>query len=169
MTAGVQTPRSPLLVLIGTQTGNAELVAEDMAEELGEAGLTVHLVDMADAYPELVAGYGRVILCTSTWGDVELPDNAIDLYEGLEALAPDLSHLAYGVFALGDHLYDPHFCAAARLFENLFDRLGAVRVIDTFEVDAGPTERDLKQARAWALRAAAFRTTSGAPAAEAKR
>jgi MioC protein len=156
-----------ILLLIGTQTGNAEMVAEDMAEVLSDEGFRVHLVDMADSYAELLGEYQQVILCTSTWGDGELPDNAIDLYESIETLEPALGHILYGIMALGDHVYDPHFCAAARIFERLFDRLGATRVIDTHQIDAGPDQRDLQDAKIWALHFAGHLKTSCAQGASA--
>lgn len=140
-----------LLMLIGTQTGNTEKVAEAVAQHLADHGATVHYVDLADAYPEMLADYERLILATSTWGDGELPDNALDFYEALAQLNPDLSHLRFGILALGDHTYDPHFCKAGLIFAEKFVALGANAVIAQHEIDAGPTRKDIQMACAWGL------------------
>ena len=139
-----------VLLLIGTVTGNAERVAEDVAEFLGNQGVTLHLVDMADAYPELLLDYTVGLLCLSTWGEGELPDNAIDLYEGLTAYRPDLAHFSFGTIALGDHEYDPHFCAAAPQFAQILTELGATEITPPHEIDQGPPDEDIAAAQAWA-------------------
>jgi flavodoxin len=144
-----------ILLLFGTQTGNAETVAEHLADTLESSGFTVHLVDMMDAYPELLAAYRQIIICTSTWGDGELPDNAVDLYEGLARYQTDLSQVVYGIVALGDHAYDPHFCAGGLLFSMRLTELGARQVLDRFEINVGPEDEDLKGAHDWALDCAA--------------
>lgn len=143
-----------VLLLYGTVTGNAELVAEDVGHYLGDAGFTVHLLDMADALPETLQDFTQVIICTSSWGDGELPDNAIDLYEGLTAYRPDLSHVHYGVIGLGDRIYEPHFCGGAKRIDELFSDLGAITALKRFEIDAGPTDRDIQEACRWSLRCA---------------
>lgn len=150
MPAPTHTPVHPdVLLLFGTQTGNAETVAYAMAQTLEAAGFTAHLLDMADAYPELLADYHQLMVCISTWGEGELPDNAYDLYEGLAAVQPDLAHLAFGIVALGDHYYDPHFCEAGRLMATQLIEAGATAVYPMLEIDTGPTDQDLAAAEDW--------------------
>ena len=138
-----------VLILVGTQTGNAERLASRIAAALTEEGVDVHLADMWDVYPERVADFSRVIVCTSTWGEGELPDNAVDLFEGLKQVRPNLSHIRFAVAALGDHEYDPHFCTAGRMFDELLTELGAHRTATPLEINEGPTEQDLHQAESW--------------------
>ncbi|MEM1042046.1 MAG: flavodoxin family protein [Bacteroidota bacterium] len=145
---------SPILILIGTQTGNSERVADDVAEALGEAGHTSLLVDMADAVPEMLAEHDRLIVVLCTWAEGTFPDNTVEFYDSLVALAPDLSHLAYGTIGLGDHLYDPYFLTASYRLEDRLDRLGATRAAPIFEINGGPSVEDLDGAQAWALRCA---------------
>jgi len=145
---------APILILIGTQTGNSEAVAEDVAEALADAGHTSRLVDMADALPEMLEDYARLIAVLCTWSDGTFPDNAVEFYESLVAVAPDLSGLAYGIIGLGDHLYDPYFLTAAYRLADTLDEFGARRALPTFEIDKGPSPQDLDGAQAWALRCA---------------
>lgn len=146
---------TPILILIGTQTGNSERVAEAAADALAEAGHTSRLVDMADAVPELLEEHDRLIAVLCTWSEGTFPDNALDFFESLVAVAPDLSGMAYGVIGLGDHLYDPYFQTAAYRLADRLEALGARRALAPFEIDKGPSPQDLEGAQAWALRCVA--------------
>ncbi|MEL7363806.1 MAG: flavodoxin family protein [Bacteroidota bacterium] len=143
-----------ILVLVGTQTGNSELVAEDIADHLAELGFECDLTDMADAYPELLVDYRQVIVVMCTWSNGTPPDNAVAFVEGVEAVAPILRHLAYGVIALGDHDYDPYYCVAAYRLADRLDALGATRAVDHLDVDGTPRPSHYEAARAWAERCA---------------
>ena len=143
---------APILILVGTQTGNSERVADDVADALADAGHTSRVLDMADAVPEMLADAERVIAVLCTWSDGTFPDNAVDFFDALVAVAPDLSGMSYGVIGLGDHLYDPYFLTAAYRLADQFDALGARRALDHFEIDKGPSPADLDGAQAWALR-----------------
>jgi sulfite reductase alpha subunit-like flavoprotein len=142
----------PILILVGTQTGNSERVAEEVADALADAGHTSRLVDMADAMPEMLEEVDRLIAVLCTWSEGTFPDNAVDFFEALIAVAPDLSGLAYGIVGLGDHLYDPYFLTAAYRLADQFEALGARRALAPFEIDKGPSAHDMAGARAWALR-----------------
>ncbi len=146
------TPRHPILILVGTQTGNSERVADEVADALADAGHTSRIVDMADAVPEMLEEADRLLAVLCTWSEGTFPDNAVDFYESLVAVAPDLSGLTYGLIGLGDHLYDPYFLTAAYRLADQLDALGARRALDHFEIDKGPSPSDMDDARAWVLR-----------------
>jgi sulfite reductase alpha subunit-like flavoprotein len=137
--------------LIGTVTGNAEQVARELATVFEYSGIPSTLVDMYDASPEIVQQHNAVLICTSTYGSGDLPDNAEPFYNALMEEKPDLAHVRFAVCALGDHGYDPYFCEAGKLFEQLFMYLGATPVADRFEIDGDPDEAIVEQAQAWAL------------------
>jgi MioC protein len=141
-----------VLVLIGTQTGNAERVAEAVADALEDDGVDVVLLDLYDVVPEMLLTRRRVIVVTSTWKEGRLPDNAIDFMSALEALAPDLAHLEFGVIGLGDHQYEPHYQHAALRIADALAGLGARRRSDHFEIDGGPSTSQTEAAVAWARR-----------------
>src|SRR5690606_6810758 len=107
----------------GTMTGTAELVAEDMRDRLAEAGREARIVLM-DGLTETVFEAGGVFLiCSSTYGQGDVPDNAIAFYEQLQAARPDLSGIRYGVFAMGDRTYADTFCNGGRRFDALLSAL----------------------------------------------
>lgn len=150
-----------ILVLVGTQTGNGETVADAVMDRLGEVGFTVHLVDMADAYPEMLLDYRQLIAVTCTWSDGTFPDNAVPFFESLVAVEPDLSHLAFGMIGLGDHDYDPFYQAAAYRLRDTLANLGAHEAIGLHEIDGVPRPAVLEAAEAWALTCAnAFASAS---------
>ena len=136
-----------ILILVGTESGNAELVAETLAEELGPAGHEVEVMAEAHALPKA----DRVVLiCTSTHGDGDLPDNIIPLQEMLSQSRPDLAHLRYGVIALGDQTFADTFCGAGRQLDALFAGLGATKVGERLEIDACTQPLPDDEALTWA-------------------
>ncbi len=144
-----------VLILVGTQTGNSEVVADALADALGDLGFAVHLLDMAEAYPEMLADYHQLIAVTCTWSEGTFPDNAVDFVESLAAVAPDLSGLRFGVCGLGDRDYDPYYQTAAEALVDLLRRSGATEAQPLHDIDGGPTEADVEGAVAWAVRCAA--------------
>jgi flavodoxin len=80
-----------------------------------------------------------------------LPDNAEPFYNALQEATPNLQHVRFAVCALGDHGYDPYFCEAGKLFEQLFTYLGATPVAPPFEIDGEPDDAQIEQVQAWAM------------------
>ncbi|MEH6577573.1 MAG: flavodoxin domain-containing protein [Amphritea sp.] len=124
-----------IAILVGTESGNAQMVAEALNDELGmDHEIMVH------EEPELdelnLANREVVIICCSTHGDGELPDNIIPLHAALKEGGMDLSHLKYGVVALGDQTYQQTFCRAGKDMDEVFAACGAVRVGERLEIDA---------------------------------
>ena len=81
-------------------------------------------------------GRGLVLICTSTYGQGDVPDNAKQLYESLQRDRPDLSSLRYGVIALGDRTYAETFCNGGRRFDRILTELGAKRIGEILLHDA---------------------------------
>ncbi len=125
-----------LTILVGTMTGNAQLVAQELELMLdgGETRVQVRVMDGLDA--TVLAPGGLYLVCTSTYGQGDVPDNAKQLYESLLATRPDLSAVQYGVIALGDRTYGDTFCNGGRRFEAVFAELGARRIGDILFHDA---------------------------------
>lgn len=136
------------VILVGTETGNAEEVAEDLAATLDELGVENEVVDMEEASPELLDRSRTVIVCTATHGLGELPDNSVNFYGGLEEERPDLGGVLFCVCGLGDSAY-PDFCEAGRIWSRLLTDLGAREVIERHEIDGYPEEEDVIEACEW--------------------
>ncbi len=141
------------VILVGTETGNAEDVADHLAAALEERGIDAEIVDMEEAGPELLDGGRAVVVCTATHGDGELPENSIEFYERLEEERPNLRGLLYCVCGLGDSIY-PDFCEGGRIWSRFLAGLGATEVVERYEIDGFPEDEDIEAARGWMGRAA---------------
>ena len=141
-------------ILVGTMTGTAEIVSEDLQEALGEEGWEVELILMDDLDESVFDRAGVFLICSSTYGQGDVPDNAMGFYEGLKKNRPDLGHVRYGVIALGDSTYHDTFSFGGKRFDELLTELGARRIGDVFVHDASsdavPEEVGVEWARAWA-------------------
>jgi MioC protein len=126
---------SALTILVGTMTGNAQFVAQQLELTIdSEIEVTTRLMDGLDA--GALAPGGLFLICTSTYGQGDVPDNARALYESLIATRPDLSNVRYGVVALGDRTYNDTFCNGGRRFDAILSELGARRIGDILFHDA---------------------------------
>jgi MioC protein len=113
-------------ILVGSMTGTAEMVAEDMQakiEEVSDHPVEMMLMDDLDA--SVFDRDGVFLIVTSTYGQGEVPDNALDFYEAIDESAPDLSGVRFGVFGLGDSTYGETYNFGGKLFEDLLTRCGA--------------------------------------------
>jgi len=136
-------------ILVSTMTGTAELVAEEIADTLSTNGKSaeIHLMDDLDS--GILTPDASYIICTSTYGQGDVPDNGQAFIDNLTTVEPNLSGIRFGVFALGDITYNQTFCNAGTLFDTAFQRLGATRVGEIMRHDASSGELPEDQAAGW--------------------
>ena len=115
-------------ILVGTMTGTAELVADEIVDVLTDKGADPEILLMDDLDPTALAAGPLYIICTSTYGQGEVPDNARKFFDALESQSPDLTGVQYGVFALGDMTYMQTFCFGGRKFDDLLTKRSEERV-----------------------------------------
>jgi MioC protein len=136
-------------IVFGTESGNSEMVAEDLCEALEQSGVQVEVLPMDGCDVQALRDQDMVVLVCSTYGEGELPATAIPLADGLTAERPDLSPLKFAAFGLGDSTYDTYNRGIARLAE-LFTGLGAVQVGEIGQHDADSGADASKTAVSWA-------------------
>ena len=123
-------------ILVGTMTGTAEIVAQDVRDVIAAAGREVEILPMDDLDPSVFGRPGVFLICSSTYGQGDVPDNAMKFYESVSSRGRDLGHVQYGVVALGDRTYTDTFCHGGKRFDELLTRLGATRMGEVMRHDA---------------------------------
>ncbi|MFV0473086.1 MAG: sulfite reductase flavoprotein subunit alpha [Pikeienuella sp.] len=119
---------TPLDILYGTQTGNAEEIANEAAALAKTRGFAPRIEELDAIDMDRLAAMKNAIIVVSTYGEGEMPDNAHMFWDALSAnTAPRLEGLSYGVLALGDKSYD-QFCHAGKLIDTRLEQLGARRL-----------------------------------------
>lgn len=123
------------LVLYATVTGNAELLAKKLAEELRAEGMTAYVRDMAQCQPSILTQASCVLMVVSTYGDGEPPDDAAPFWEAVvHGNGLDLRRVSFSVLALGNTTYD-RFCQCGRDFDSAMERHGARRIHPRIDCD----------------------------------
>jgi MioC protein len=140
-----------LTILVGTMTGTAEMVAQEAKSTLDAAGLSAEIRMMDDLDADTFAGGGTFLICTSTYGQGDVPDNAQEFFASLERERPDLSAVSYGLFALGDTTYRDTYCEGGLRFDALLTELGAKRVGEVLKHDASSGTLPEEVAAQWIL------------------
>ncbi|MEC9483324.1 MAG: assimilatory sulfite reductase (NADPH) flavoprotein subunit [Halomonas sp.] len=125
-----------LVVLYGSQTGNAEGVAELAVERAKARGFPVRLADMADFGKKEFKEPLNLMVVVSTQGDGDPPDTAEGFYEFMHGRkAPKLDERTrFSVLALGDSSYE-HYCQTGKDFDARLEALGAQRIYDRVDCD----------------------------------
>ena len=139
---------STIHVLFGTESGNAELVADDIAEELRAAGLECVVSSMDEVDVSGLADERLAVIITSTYGDGELPMTADPFQRALIAEKPDLSRLSFLAFGLGDSTYDTYNNAVEVLIGDLTG-LGATMLGQVGRHDAAGADRHADAGVSW--------------------
>ncbi len=149
-----------LKILVGTVTSTAEYVAQAIQMDCADLvdDIEIQLMDGLDitAFDD----DALFLICTSTYGAGDVPDNAQRLYDALDMTPKFLGHVRYGVIALGDMgSHAATFCAAGKRFDERLQGLGARRVGEIWCHDASdgsvPEADGVAWCRDWLALAAA--------------
>ncbi|QCR52247.1 nitric oxide synthase [Brachybacterium sp. SGAir0954] len=122
-------------VLYGTESGNAEMVADDVAALLVERGFEVEPEELSDVDPATLEPGQFVFLISSTYEEGELPASAQPFHEALLASQPDLGGLHVFGFGLGDSSYE-HYARGIDTLTAALASAGAIVMGDNVKHDA---------------------------------
>ena len=124
-----------VLIIFGTETGNAEDVAVDIGNMASKHGLTGIVKDMEDVSLEDLSSSKRLIVSISTWGEGEQPDNAQLLYDEVECSdIESMKGVNYAVLALGDTAFEL-FCESGKEWDRVLEEKGGTRVNRRLDCD----------------------------------
>jgi MioC protein len=142
-----------ITILVGTMTGTAQLCAQEMELALDDGETQVEAILMDGLDSAVFQRDGLFLICTSTYGQGDVPDNARALYEDLQQKRPDLSRVRYGIFGLGDKTYAETFNYGGKRFDDILSELGAQRIGERYRHDASsgvlPEEKAVEWCQEW--------------------
>lgn len=131
----VQTISKEVTVLYGSQTGNAQGLAENAGKKLEERGYQVTVSSMSDFKPNNLKKISNLLIVVSTHGEGDPPDNALSFHEFLHGRrAPKLDDLRFSVLSLGDSSYE-FFCQTGKDFDQRLEDLGGTRLYPRVDCD----------------------------------
>ena len=124
-----------IIIAFGTETGNAEMLAEDAANAASDFNLEGRVCDMEDLSVDDLSSASRVIIVCSTWGEGDQPDNAQDLYDDVCDSADDsMNGVSFAVLALGDTAFDL-FCESGKEWDRILEEKGGTRIHERIDCD----------------------------------
>jgi len=136
---------SNILMIYASMSGNTEAMADAIAEGVKEAGGHLEVMDIIEvSSASILEQYDGILLGSYTWGDGELPDEFLDIYEEMEGL--DLTGKKGAVFGSCDSSY-PHYGAAVDLLIECLKDKGAEVVLEGLKVELTPGEEEIEMCK----------------------
>lgn len=136
----------PIHFIVGTMLGSSEYVADHLATLIpDDREINQHLApDLNDFDLTIPQTW---ILCTSTHGAGDFPDNILNFIDQL-AIQTNLKHVDYAVCALGDTNYDT-FCQAGKTVDKMLKDRGAKKITNSLNIDVSTGEIPEDHAQNW--------------------
>ncbi len=126
----------PITILFGSESGNAENLADKAKKICAKMGFKPVVKDMFNTKPEDLVSVKNLLVIVSTWGEGDPPERAVNFFKSIkDAGAPKLSTgTNFAVLALGDTSY-VDFCQAGKDMDSRFEQLGGKRIFDRVDCD----------------------------------
>jgi len=126
-----------LNIFVATMTGTALMVAEDISDFCNDNGVNTNVLEMDNLeIDELIKSKSPVLVTSSTYGQGDVPDNGQKFFNAIKKKSPNLSHIKYSVFGLGDMTYRDTFAYGGKKFDKLLYSLKAKKIAEPFYHDA---------------------------------
>ena len=130
-------------IIVGSMLGGSEYVAEACEEALSALNHQTR-IHLSPEFAQIPTTNQTWLICTSTHGAGEFPDNIQSFVNNLTDSREDLTSLRFFIIGLGDTSYDT-FCLAAKNMNKLLKSKGSIEIIPlkTFDMldDIDPEER----------------------------
>jgi MioC protein len=138
-----------ILLVVGSEMGNAEMVADLVKDELVRQGHDAELCTRGSFGELRLAERPLLLVISSTTGLGDVPQNISPLYEELCERRPDLSHLRYGLIGMGDRNYKDTYLGGPKKWDAILTELGATRIGDGLMLDATDNPMPDQDALEW--------------------
>lgn len=124
-----------ITILFGSETGNAQSLAESLETRLKEKEFTVKLSSLENFKPKDLKKVEDLFIISATHGEGDPPENAVSFHEFLHSRkAPKLTDLRFSVLSLGDASYE-FFCQTGKDFDKRLEELGGERIAERIDCD----------------------------------
>ncbi|GCF93942.1 flavodoxin [Enterococcus florum] len=134
-------------IVYASMTGNTEEIADIVAEAFENLDIEVEVEECTQVEAEDFENADICVVATYTYGEGDLPDEIVDLYEELQEL--DLSGKTYGVCGSGDTFYE-FYCKSVDDFDAAFAKTGASKGTENVKVEMAPEEEDIEKLEVFA-------------------
>jgi len=124
-----------ILLVTGSVFGAAMLTSDEIETALTEASHEVIRPDPQTVASLTDESVEHLVVCTSSTGNGDVPDDLLPLYTGLKTEYPRITHLSYVVVALGDSSYE-NFCGGGITMDEAILDLGARQIKAPLTLDA---------------------------------
>ncbi|MBX2824629.1 MAG: flavodoxin domain-containing protein [Gammaproteobacteria bacterium] len=138
-------------IIVGSVYGGAKLVAEELQSALQDLQHTVVLLEQPRGSDLQSDDIDMLLVCTSTTGAGDLPDDLAPLYADLTDAPPNIVGLKYAVIALGDSSYGDTFCGGGLSLDHALKDIGATPVAEPLKLDAMETVTPEDEAVPWGV------------------
>ena len=124
-------------IFVATMTGTALMVADEIVEVCNEQNVQAKITEMDNLTDSnLKEVKNPLLIISSTYGQGDVPDGSKNFYSSLKTHSPDLSHINYAVFGLGDMTYKDTFAYGGKKFDKIFEQFNAKKIGESFYHDA---------------------------------
>jgi MioC protein len=148
---------SNIQIIVGSMLGGTEYVGEACEETLNELDHKVQIHLKPDLTTIIGQTFGQLshekkiwIICTSTHGAGDYPDNIEQFVRDLTHCDQDLSTVSFLTIGIGDSNYDT-FCYAAINITNTLKSIGLSELVSVKKLDMSLDIDPEDQAQQWIL------------------
>ena len=138
---------SSFQIIVGSMLGGSEYVAEACEETLKNLGHHVELHFQPD-FAQIPNENQTWLICTSTHGAGDYPDNIEEFVSDLKSTDQDLSSVKFLTIAIGDSNYDT-FCYAGININKLLLSIGCINSVPLLTLDMSQDIDPEELAQAW--------------------
>jgi len=140
---------SSFQIIVGSMLGGTEYVAEACQETLESLNHQTKLHLLPD-FSQIPSKDQTWLICTSTHGAGDYPDNILSFVDNLTNTENDLSSVKFLVIGVGDTSYDT-FCYAAKNLTKLLITKGCKEIIVIKTLDMQQDIDPELESQAWLL------------------
>lgn len=138
---------SSFQVIVGSMLGGSEYVAEACEETLTALGHQVVLHFQPD-FAQILNESQTWLICTSTHGAGDYPDNIQSFVTDLENTDQDLSSVKFITIGIGDSSYDT-FCYAGKNINKLLISKGCIEILPLITLDMSEDIDPEERSQSW--------------------